>query len=65
MVCLRVQYMCLQLRFSEEDVQVWMCAHPPARGITCLGTRPKVHTGFFKAWTAGGLHTEVMGYLQV
>ena len=30
-----------------------------------LGTRPKVHTGFYKAWTAKGLHTEVIHYLQV
>ena len=24
-----------------------------------------VHTGFHKAWTASGLHTEVISYLQV
>ena len=24
-----------------------------------------VHTGFLKAWTASGLHTEVISYLQV
>ena len=45
--------------------QVWMCAHPPQRGHPWLGTRPKVHTGFHRAWTADGLHTEVMDCLQV
>ena len=42
-----------------------MCPHPPKRGVICLGTCPKVHTGFYKAWTASGLHTEVIQYLQV
>ena len=42
-----------------------MHAHPPKRGLIVMGTQPKVHTGFYKAWTAGGLHTEVVGYLQV
>ena len=46
-------------------VQVWMCPHPPKRGVICMGTCPKVHTGFYKAWTANGLHTEVIQYLQV
>ena len=46
-------------------MQVWMCPHPPKRGMTCLGTRPKVHTGFYKAWTAKGLHNEIIQYLQV
>ena len=46
-------------------MQVWMCPHPPKRGATWLGTRPKVHTGFYRAWTANGLHTEIIQYLQV
>ena len=46
-------------------MQVWMCPHPPKRGSQLLGTCPMVHTGFHKAWTASGLHTEVISYLQV
>ena len=46
-------------------VQFWMSPHPPKRGIPLLGTCPKVHTGFHKAWTARGLHTQVIQYLQV
>ena len=42
-----------------------MCPHPPKRGSQLLGTCPMVHTGFHKAWTASGLHTEVISYLQV
>ena len=30
-----------------------------------MGTRPLVHTGFYKAWTAKGLHTEIIGHIQV
>ena len=46
-------------------MQVWMRAHPPERGSVALGTRPMLHTGFHKAWTASGLHAEVTGFLQV
>ena len=53
------------MRRLHLPVQVWMCPHPPKRGVTWLGTCPKVHTGFYKAWTASGLHTEVIQYLQV
>ena len=41
-----------------------MCPHPPKRGLP-FWDRPRVHTGFYRAWTANSLHTEVMGYLQV
>ena len=46
-------------------VQIMLSAHPPKRGVSLIGTCPKVHTGFYKAWTANSLHTEVMDYLQV
>ena len=52
-------------RAEGDLVQVWMTPHPPKRGIYLLGSRPQVHTGFHKAWTANGLHTEIMQYLQV
>ena len=46
-------------------MQFWMSPHPPVRGIRLLGTRPSVHTGFHKAWTARGLHIQVIQCLQV
>ena len=45
--------------------QVWMRAHHPERGSVALGTRPLLHAGFHKAWTASGLHAEVISFLQV
>ena len=30
-----------------------------------MGTRPLVHTGFYKAWTAKGMDKEVLGHIQV
>ena len=45
-------------------MQVWMTPHPPKRGIP-FWTCPKVHSGFYRAWTANSLHTEVMDFLQV
>ena len=52
-------------RAESSMVQFWMSPHPPKRGISMLATCPKVHTGFHKAWTARGLHTQVIQYLQV
>ena len=31
--------------------QAWTVAHPPRRGLICLGTRPLVHKGFLTAWS--------------
>ena len=45
--------------------QVWMSPHPPKRGSKAIGTCPMLHTGFHKAWTASGLHTQVISFLQV
>ena len=46
-------------------LQVWMRAHPPQQKASFLGSSPKVHSGFYKAWTANHLHTEIMAFLQV
>ena len=32
-------------------LQAWYAAHPPRRGLICLGTRPLVHKGFLTAWS--------------
>ena len=49
---------------SHVQVQVWLTAHQPKRGRLWMGTRPMVHTGFYKAWTAKGLDLKVIGHIQ-
>lgn len=39
--------------------------HPPKRGIYMMGSQPLVHSGFYKAWVARGLDTQVLSFLQV
>ncbi len=34
--------------------QMWRVPHPPARGSRMLSTRPYVHAGFLRSWTAQG-----------
>ncbi len=34
--------------------QMWRLPHPPARGSRMLSTRPYVHAGFLRSWTAQG-----------
>ena len=41
-----------------------MAIHEPRRGVPVLGTTPKVHRGFYNAWTSKGLHTEILDHIQ-
>lgn len=38
--------------------------HPPKRGSWWQGTRPYVHRGFLRTWTANGLNQELVGRLE-
>ena len=33
---------------------MWRLPHPPIRGSRMLSTRPYVHAGFLRSWTAQG-----------
>ncbi|KAK9808451.1 hypothetical protein WJX73_006949 [Symbiochloris irregularis] len=46
------------------DLRVWRTVHPPKRGIYMMGSQPLVHSGFYKAWVARGLNTQVLSFLQ-
>ena len=41
-------------------LQAWQAVHPPARGRSWTGQRPKVHAGFLKSWLAGSLKDKVI-----
>ncbi|KAK9808474.1 hypothetical protein WJX73_010216 [Symbiochloris irregularis] len=47
-----------------SDLRVWRTVHPPRRGIYMMGSQPLVHSGFYKAWVARGLDTQVLSFLQ-
>ena len=41
-------------------LQAWYATHPPKRGKWWMGTRPFVHQGFLKSWTANGLNARLV-----
>ena len=40
--------------------QAWRVAHPPARGLNCIFSRPLVHVGFLRSWLAGDFNKKVV-----
>ena len=49
--------MCLH---PANTLQAWYATHPPKRGEWWMGTRPFVHQGFLKSWTANGLNANIV-----
>jgi len=47
-------------RTLSHALQAWYATHPPKRGDWWMGTRPFVHQGFLKSWTANGLNTNIV-----
>ena len=45
-------------------MQAWYATHPPSRGDWWRGTRPFVHQGFLKSWTANGLNATIVGRMR-
>jgi len=50
----------VSLKNVLTDMRAWYSTHPPARGHWYLGTRPFVHQGFLRSWTADGLKDKVL-----
>lgn len=46
------------------SVKVFRLPHPPVRGKFWLQTRPMVHGGFLRSWTANELNERVMARLR-
>ena len=38
--------------------------HPPKRGSSWLGTRPRVHLGFLRSWRTNGLNERVLEHIR-
>ncbi|KAK9799340.1 hypothetical protein WJX73_007370 [Symbiochloris irregularis] len=49
---------------AKSDLKVWRVPHPLIRGHYYLGTKPLVHSGFWRAWVANDLNTRTLGFLQ-
>ena len=47
-------------RALANTPQAWYATHPPKRGDWWMGTRPFVHQGFLKSWTANGLNENIV-----
>ena len=46
-------------------MQVWQTAHPVVSELAHLGTKPMVHSGFYRAWTDRGLNLQIFGRIKV
>ena len=53
------------LKNALSDIKIWRTDHPVIGEMTHLGLKPRVHSGFYKAWTAKGLNTQVVSHMQV
>ncbi|GAB4817729.1 hypothetical protein N2152v2_004775 [Parachlorella kessleri] len=48
----------------RSDLEVWRTPYPAGVGSLLLGTRPMVHAGFHRAWSANKFSEELLGRLE-